>query len=253
MSPSLAAQGAAPAALKAEETQSSSLNHIPNARGQRGDTQPRGQRGRKKGRVGTEPPPPPPGAQGSTGGTWKASVPLRQREQSPFRGATAEQIEVIPFIFVSSAINPWEMEISACKHGALAAFGGLKSHENIVKQSRALPGLVESRGWGNAGGIRARGGERGRGGKGSLPSAPTFNLLMGFSSQKEQKKKLREMEREEKMGREGRRDAGGDRSACSPSAVAKKKREGEKKKGQSAALQPSPSAGGNHASRGKFI
>lgn len=209
--------------------------------------------GRGAGRKGELGQIPPPGAQGSTGGTWKVSVPLRQREQSPFRGATAEQIEVIPFIFVSSAINPWEMEISACKHGALAAFGGLKSHENIVKQSRALPGLVESRGWGNAGGIRARGGERGRGGKGSLPSAPTFNLLMGFSSQKEQKTKVERDGEGGKDGEGGRRDAGGDRSACSPSAVAKKEREGEKKKGQSAALQPSPSAGGNHASRGKFI
>jgi len=71
--------GAAPAAPKAEETQSSSLNHIPNARGQCGDTQPWEQRGGRKGKVGTEHPLTPfGGAQGAAGGTWEVSVPLRQ-------------------------------------------------------------------------------------------------------------------------------------------------------------------------------
>lgn len=40
-------------------------------------------------------------------------------------------------------------------------------------------------------------------GKGSLPSAPTFNLLLGFSfPRRKQKRKSREVEREERMGRE---------------------------------------------------
>ena len=69
---------------------------------------------------------PPNPLWGGSGRCWRhlGGFCAPEAEQSPFRGATAEQMGVIPFIFVSSAINPWEVEISACKNGALAEFGG---------------------------------------------------------------------------------------------------------------------------------